>query len=206
MSHTADEIAFDSVEINQVEDILDCTTDDSIPVLLTQEAFDGADEDLIAVNRDVVNHVLDREPSLDDISRDALRSYYVDMYAQTVAAAGLRAYTDVATGDVHTFVLQGLQLMDVPAHRDLLVATIGDQAGFDEASFDAAFAAAEETRSLTAANAAYLRALPERQVLSEKNFQVALDIRLGHVDSDTGVRLDLPRWTGVVAPTGNTAG
>ncbi|GAA1480276.1 hypothetical protein GCM10009624_07160 [Gordonia sinesedis] len=206
MSHTADHIAFDSVEINQVEDILDCTTDDSIPVLLTQEAFDGSDEDLIAVNRDVVNKVLDREPSLDDISRDALRSYYVDMYAQTVAAAGLRAYTDVATGDVHTFVLQGLQLMDIPAHRDLLVATIGNQAGFDEAAFDAAFAAAEETRSLAAANAAYLRALPERQVLSEKNFQVALDIRLGHVDSDTGVHLDLPRWTGVVTASGNTAG
>ena len=69
---------------------------------------------------------------------------------------------------------------------------IGELAGI------AAFAAAEAQRPLVAANADYLRGLPERQVLSDNSFDVALDIRLGHVDSDTPA-VDLPRWTGDVS-------
>lgn len=198
MSSDTGEIEFESIEVTQVPDILDCSPDTSLPILLTQSAYDGPDAGLVELNRDIVNKVLDRGPSLDDISHDALRSYYVDMYAQLVAAGGLRAYLAVADGNVHRFVLQGLQLMDVPAHRDLLVNTINDHTQFDDTAFAEAFAAAEAQRPLVAANADYLRGLPERQVLSDNSFDVALDIRLGHVDSDTPA-VDLPRWTGDVS-------
>lgn len=186
---------FDAIEFRQIEDILDCQPG-SGAVLLTQAAVDGPDDELVAFNRDVVNQVLDRVDDISEVALDALRSYYVDLYGALIPVGGLSAYRAFANRQVNELVLQGLKLMDVPAHLDLLVdALSGD--GISDEQYAARFAEAEAARPLTEANAAFLRSLDTIQIVLPGSFDVALRIALGKDGDDFG-SIDLPRWRGNV--------
>lgn len=182
---------FDAIEFRQIEDILDCQPG-SGAVLLTQAAVD----ELVAFNRDVVNQVLDRVDDISEVALDALRSYYVELYGALIPVGGLSSYRAFATRQVNTLVLQGLKLMGVPAHLDLLVdALSGD--GISDEQYAAGFAEAEAAQPLVTANAAYLRSLDTIQIVLPSSFDVALRIALGKDGDDFG-SIDLPRWHGNV--------
>ena len=195
MSIPAENAEYDAVEIRNVEDILDCTTDTTEPLLLTQAAVDGGDDVLLAVNRDVVSHVLDAVDSLDAVSQDALRSYSLDFYAHAIEEVGFSGYRARADRQVDAYVMQALKLAGAQRHLDLFVTAAVDPEAVDDAAFDAGFTDVEADEPLVASNAAYLRDLDGIQILSDGNLDVALDIVL----APRGAGVEALRWNGVVA-------
>lgn len=191
MTGAADAFA---IEYTQLPDILDCTTDDSKPILFTKTAIEGSDADLLACNRGIVNRVIDYVDRPEEISQDALRSMYVDLYARAVAELGWSAYRDRVPREVQVLALQGLALMDAPEHLELAKRAVAGE--LDDAGFARLFTRAEATQPLAHANAEFLRGLSTKQIISERNFDVAFSLALGR---ERGSGTGLLKWTGDLA-------
>lgn len=186
--------AFAAIELTQLPDILDCTTDDSKPILFTRAAIEGSDADLLACNRGIVNRVIDYVDRPEEISADALRSMYVELYARAAAELGWSAYRTRVPREVQVLALQGLALMDAPEHLALAKRAVAGEV--DDAEFARLFPAAEAAHPLAHANAEFLRGLSAKQIISERNFEVAFSLALGR---ERGAGADLLKWTGDLA-------
>ena len=197
MTSPAENTEYDAIEIRHVEDILDCTPDSTEPLLLTQAAVDATDEELLAVNRGIVSHVLDSVDDIAHVSQDALRGYYLDFYTHAIEEVGLSGYRARSTSQVDTYVMQALKLASAQQHLDLFVSAVVDPEVVDDGDYAARFAEADADQPIASANATYLREHDGIQILSEGNLGVALDIVLGDRTGRGGV--DVPRWNGVVA-------
>lgn len=181
---------FDRIEFRHLDDILACETDTSHPLLLTKTALDAGAADLLACDRELVARSLDRAASVDEVSQDALRASYVDLYRSAIRERGWAWYRQSIPRPAQALALQGISLMSVPDHLDLIVHAIEDSPS-DE-SFAAAFDAIEATQPLEAAVAEFLRDRPTITVLAEDDIETALSIEF----SGTGVPAAYPRWRG----------
>lgn len=104
----------------RINDVLDCTEDTSNPIILSQEALAGTDEDLLECNVETVNALLDALLEDQEISTDALRSYYVDYYFTQMTAGGFTDFISDSGWDptVNDYILQGLKLMGANTHLE----------------------------------------------------------------------------------------
>ncbi|MFC9443008.1 MULTISPECIES: hypothetical protein [Brevibacterium] len=185
-----DSVVYDRIEYTAVDDILECTTDTSHPVLLTKAALDGTPAEVVDCNRELVARSLDRAGTIEDLSRDSVRSSYVDLYRAAVTERGWAWYRDRVPRTARELALQGLKLIGAREHLDLVVRAIEED--LDDEAFRSAFDTAEAATALEAANAAFLLDLPTINVLSETDIETALSIEF----SGEGLPADYPRWRG----------
>ncbi|PRY62635.1 hypothetical protein BCF74_10471 [Knoellia remsis] len=197
--------SFDAVEYpdDLIDDILRCETDTTRRMVLPHSAANGTDREVVDGNVAVVNTVLDRVDSPEHVSRDALRSYYADLYEATVTTSGIAAYLELAGGrrDVTDHVLQGLRLMGADEHVDLLRRALTSPPGANTADLDAEFATLQQSDPIVARNAEWLRTLGSVDVVGDDRVGTALDILLQGEEhsADAPPVAGVLRWRGVSA-------
>ena len=163
--------------------------------VLPRELINGSDAEVVDANVEVVNAMYAELLDIEEISPNALRSYYVDFYLTQSLGGGFAQYVFTAPdrGDIDAYVRAGLENMGAGAHLDLFNRTV---AAFDALSeedadayldldadleggtvvpdavrhleeLDGEFETLLETEDIVALNAAWLRDQPDLLVLDD---------------------------------------
>ncbi|WP_427015613.1 DMP19 family protein [Pseudarthrobacter sp. P1] len=163
------------------------------PVVLTQATLEASNEDVVDANVNAVNAMYQELLTSEEMSADALRSYFVDFFLTQALSGGFAQYdfTVPEREDVDGYVREGLAAMGAVQHLDLFNRTA---AAFDALSesdaevyldgeldeseerpatveeldeLDTAFETLLETEDLITLNAAWLRGLAPLQLDEE---------------------------------------
>ncbi len=171
------------------------------PVVLPAEALEGTDADLVDANIDVVNAMYAELLGEDEISLNALRSYYVDFYLTEALEGGFAQYV-VSAGDregLDELIRDGLREMGALRHLELFdaAAEAFDSLSDDDAevylvgdgevseavaaieALDDEFEEILETEDLVALNGAWLRAQEGLLALDDDGIEDEIARRVG---------------------------
>ncbi|MET4134640.1 hypothetical protein [Pseudarthrobacter sp. PvP090] len=101
--------------------------------VLPRELINGSDAEVVDANVEVVNAMYAELLDIEEISPNALRSYYVDFYLTQCLGGGFAQYVFTAPDreDIDAYVRAGLEDMGASAHLDLFNRTV---AAFDALS------------------------------------------------------------------------
>ena len=101
--------------------------------VLPRELINGSDAEVVDANVEVVNAMYAELLDIEEISPNALRSYYVDFYLTQSLGGGFAQYVFTAPDreDIDAYVRAGLENMGASAHLDLFNRTV---AAFDALS------------------------------------------------------------------------
>lgn len=145
-------------------------------ILISKESLSSEDSyDVVASNVDSVNALLERLVEYEEITPEALKSYYVDYYLAQVQNGGFSQfiYNIGCDGEIIEYVRQGLTDMQAREHAALLEKSLSIIDGFSEEQLDAFlesefFGENAERDQLNAFNDEF-RTLNEREDLVEHN-------------------------------------
>lgn len=102
------------------------TAQQNPPVVISAEALEEGPDAVVESNIDVVNAMLGELLAEDEISQNALRSYYVDFFLTQVLVGGFTEYA-FASGwntEVNARVAEGLEAMGAAEHLALFRAAV----------------------------------------------------------------------------------
>ena len=101
--------------------------------VLPRELINGSDAEVVDANVEVVNAMYAELLDIEEISPNALRSYYVDFYLTQALGGGFAQYVFTAPDreDIDAYIRAGLENMGASAHLDLFNRTV---AAFDALS------------------------------------------------------------------------
>ena len=101
--------------------------------VLPRELINGSDAEVVDANVEVVNAMYAELLDIEEISPNALRSYYVDFYLTQSLGGGFAQYVFTAPDreDLDAYIRAGLESMGASAHLDLFNRTV---AAFDALS------------------------------------------------------------------------
>ncbi|QDU36623.1 hypothetical protein Mal4_09100 [Maioricimonas rarisocia] len=170
-------------------------------VIVSKKAL-ASDEpyDLIYSNIEFLNDQFEEHLTAEEVSADALRSYYVDYYLAQVNNGGFSqfVYNSGWDSEINGFICEGLEAMGAERHLKHFEAAAGllDQLGPDRMdeffesdyfgeneerdilnSFDDRFMAIEEEENLIELNARWLRQLPHLVALEPEEMQAEVERR-----------------------------
>ncbi len=170
-------------------------------VLVSQEALASNDPyDLIYSNIEVVNAQLEEHLKHEEISTDALRSYYVDFFLAQLNNGGFSQFVyNSGWGECIDYITDGFEAMGATRHLELFedaARKMRERPGieglkrffesdyFDENperdildEFNDGFFALEESEDLIELNAAWLRGLPHLAALSKQEIAEEVEQR-----------------------------
>lgn len=168
-------------------------------ILVTSESLQSDDSyALVESNIDSVNELIGRLLEYEEISPEALKSYYVDYYLAQVKNGGFAQfiYNIGCDGEIIEFVQQGLVDMRAERHAALLDRSLAIIEDMSEEALDrfldseffgdnaerdllnahnSDFYALDEEESLVEANSRWLRQHPQLQVVDEEDLEDVLD-------------------------------
>ncbi|MBF5002625.1 DMP19 family protein [Diaphorobacter caeni] len=168
-------------------------------ILVSKEALNSEDSyDLIESNIDSVNELLERLVEYEEMSPEALKSYYVDYYLAQVKNGGFAQfiYNIGCDGEIIELVRQGLADMQATRHAALLDKSLeiierfseeeldrfldgeffGENAERDALNeFNGEFYDLNEHEDLVDFNSRWLRGHPQLQAMSEADLEAAFE-------------------------------
>ena len=114
-------------------------TTNEYAVVLMQDSLQGSNEDVVDANVNVVNAMYPALLTSEEMSADALRSYFVDFYLTQALSGGFAQYDFTVTDreDVDGFVREGLAAMGAAQHLDLFDRTAAAFAALSESDTEA---------------------------------------------------------------------
>ena len=203
-------------------------------ILVSGEAFASSDPyDLIWSNIDVVNKLQERHFTHDEISRNALRSYYVDYFLAQLNNGGFSQFVyNSRWGASVDYVTEGFAAIGAARHLELFedaAAHMCNRKGiralkrFFASSyfgknrerdilnrFSDGFFSLQETEDLIELNSKWLRSHPALVVLSKEQIQTEIDSRAANVpDMAARIKAALaaePRFKKLIRALCNEAG